>query len=54
MKGTTFITGIAAGMVVAAAAIGTMYPDITRRMVRDGKKMFRGGRRSARRISDML
>lgn len=45
MKTLPFMIGVAAGMTVAAAAMTTMYPDIPRRMMRDGKKMCRCGRR---------
>ena len=45
MKTVTFITGIAAGMAVATAALTTMYPDVPRRMARDSKRMMRTGKR---------
>lgn len=45
MKTLPFMIGVAAGMTVAAAAMTSMYPDIPRRMMRDGKKMCRCGRR---------
>ena len=47
MKSTLpFVVGLAAGMSVAAAAITSMYPDVSRRMLRDGKKMCRCGKRA--------
>jgi len=45
MKLVPFITGIATGMVVSVAAVTAMYPDVSRRMMRDGKKMIRNGKK---------
>lgn len=52
MKTVTFISGIAAGMVVAAVAMGAMYPDVPRRMMRDGKRAVRCGKKLACKIFD--
>lgn len=41
-----FIAGAAAGMAVTAAAMTTMYPDFSRRMARDGRRMYRSGKRA--------
>ncbi|MDO5112442.1 MAG: hypothetical protein Q4E65_09060 [Clostridia bacterium] len=46
MKTLPFIIGIAAGITVAAAAVTSLYPDVPRRMMRDGKKMCRCGMRA--------
>lgn len=45
MKKVPFIIGTAAGFVVATAALTSMYPDVSRRMVRDTKRLMRSGRR---------
>lgn len=54
MKAITFVAGIAAGMAVTTAAMTAMYPDVSRRMLRDSKKIWRNGRRTANRLSDLL
>ncbi len=54
MKAMTFVAGIAAGMAVATAAVSAIYPDVSRRMLRDSKKMWRSGKRTAMRLGDML
>jgi len=41
-----FVIGLAAGMTVSAAAITSMYPDVSRRMLRDGKRAARCGKRA--------
>ena len=41
MKVVSFISGLAIGMAAAAAAVSAMYPDIPKRMKRDGKHMMR-------------
>ncbi len=46
MRTLPFIIGVAAGMTLAAAAVSSMYPDIPRRMMRDGRKMCRCGRKA--------
>jgi len=54
MKTVTFITGVAAGMAVATAALTSMYPDVPRRMARDSRRALRKGRRVAHRIGGMF
>ena len=54
MRCITFVAGVAAGMAVAAAAVTSMYPDVSRRVVRDSKRMWRNGKRVALRFGDML
>lgn len=39
------VLSVAAGMAVSAAAITIMYPDVYRRMLRDGKKTFKKGQK---------
>ena len=50
MKTLPLMIGMAAGMAVAAAAVCAMYPDVSRRMMRDGKRLVRCGRRTVERI----
>lgn len=54
MKTITFVAGLAAGMAVATAAVTAMYPDVSRRLLRDSKKMWRNGKKTAMRWGDML
>ncbi len=42
MKVFGFASGMALGMAAATAAVAAMYPDIPKRMKRDGKKLWRG------------
>ena len=49
MKPLTFIAGIAIGAAAATAAVTSMYPDISRRMMRDGRRAWRNGKRMAQR-----
>jgi len=39
MKAISIGIGMVAGMAIATAAITCMYPDVPRRMLRDGKRM---------------
>ncbi|HHT87219.1 MAG TPA: hypothetical protein GXZ61_06120 [Clostridiales bacterium] len=48
MKSGLVFLGMAAGAAVAAVSISMMYPDIYRRMVRDGRRALRKGKRFAR------
>lgn len=53
MKSLVIISGcagLAAGMAIAGMAITSMYPDVSRRMMRDGRRAFRGGKRIITRI----
>ncbi len=54
MKGWVFVGGIAAGMAMATAALTGMYPDITRRMARDGKRVVKCGKKAASQISGIF
>ncbi|OQA14685.1 MAG: hypothetical protein BWY62_00946 [Firmicutes bacterium ADurb.Bin356] len=42
--------GIVAGMAMATAAINTMYPDLPKRMLRDGRRAVRCTRRAINNI----
>lgn len=44
MKVST-VAGIFAGMAVSTAAITVLYPDVYRRMLRDGKKTLKKGQK---------
>lgn len=50
MKCAPFIAGLAAGTVMAAAAMTALYPDVSRRMLRDGRRMVRQGKRAVERM----
>lgn len=42
MKIWGFVSGVALGMTAATIAVTSIYPDVQRRMKRDGKRMLRG------------
>ncbi len=42
MKMLSFAAGMAVGMTAAAVAVTSMYPAVTRKMKRSGKKLWRG------------
>ena len=42
MKVFGFVSGMALGMAAAAAAVAAMYPDVPKRMKRDGKNLWHG------------
>ncbi|MEI3424505.1 MAG: hypothetical protein V8Q85_05415 [Christensenellales bacterium] len=51
MKTVVFAAGLAARhMAVAAAAVCAMYPDVSRRAVRDSKRMIKSGKRAIDRM----
>ena len=50
MKTVAFAAGLAAGMAVAAAAVCAMSPDVSRRAVRDSKRMIKTGKRAIDRM----
>lgn len=45
MKPLAMGLGMIAGAALAVTAITTMYPDVPRRMLRDGKRAVRTGKR---------
>lgn len=42
--------GIVAGIAMATAAINSMYPDVPKRMMRDGRRAVRSTRRAINNI----
>jgi len=45
MKSLAMGLGMVAGAALAVTAITSIYPDVPRRMVRDGKRALRTGKR---------
>ncbi len=45
MRTVAFMAGVAAGAVMAGAALSAAYPDVPRRMSRDARKVMRCGKR---------
>ena len=45
MRTVAFVAGVAAGMVMAGAALSKAYPDVPRRVSRDARKIVRCGKR---------
>ena len=45
MKVAALGIGMAAGAALAVTLINSLYPDVPRRMVRDGKRMWRKSKR---------
>lgn len=54
MKTATLMLGMAAGMAMAAAGLIAMYPDVSRRMVRDSKRALKCGKRAMGRFEHMF
>ena len=50
MKAGSVVTGMAAGMAIAATAITIMYPDVYRRMMRDSKRAVKNGKKLINKI----
>lgn len=48
MKTAALGIGMVAGAALAVTAMTTMYPDIPRRMKRDGMRLVRNGKRMLR------
>lgn len=44
MKAIAFVAGVAAGVGISAALLSSCYPDMSRRMMRDGRRIFRTGK----------
>ena len=42
MKLWSFAAGMAVGVAAATVAVSSMYPSVTRKMKRDGKRLWRG------------
>lgn len=47
MKSVFMVAGMAAGAALAVTAVSAMYPDVMRRMKRDGAKTLRSIKRTA-------
>ena len=47
MKKMAFVVGLAAGMAAASAVLTSMYPDVSRRLARDTRRVMRSGRKMA-------
>ena len=45
MKSIAFAAGLAAGMAATAAAVCAMYPDVSRRAMRDCRRLMKNGKR---------
>ena len=54
MKAATFVIGIAAGMAMATAGVIAIYPDVSRRMMRDSRRALRCGRRAVGQIGNLF
>lgn len=50
MKTLALGIGMIAGAAVAVSVVSSMYPDIPRRMARDGKRWMRGAKRAVTHI----
>ncbi|MCE5235923.1 MAG: hypothetical protein ABFC62_07420 [Clostridiaceae bacterium] len=50
MKAVPLVIGMAAGVAIASAALMSMYPDVSRRMMRDSKRAARCTRRAVGRM----
>ena len=46
MKAVPIVIGLAAGITLASAAILSMYPDVSRRMMRDSRRAAKFTRRA--------
>ncbi|MDR0840721.1 MAG: hypothetical protein LBN26_04965 [Christensenellaceae bacterium] len=45
MKAIPFAVGLAAGIVATGVAVSALYPDVSRRVMRDSRRAVRSGRR---------
>lgn len=54
MKTLAMGLGMVAGAAITLTVINTMYPDIPRRMMRDGRRMARQTRKTFSEFSDMV
>ncbi|HWS29356.1 MAG TPA: hypothetical protein VN512_04495 [Clostridia bacterium] len=50
MKAVPLVIGMAAGITIASAALMSMYPDVSRRMLRDSRKAARCTKRAVGRV----
>ncbi len=54
MRSLAIGLGMIAGAAVTLTAISSMYPDIPRRMMRDGRRVVRNTRRTVCSMSDLI
>lgn len=54
MKTLAMGLGMVAGAAITLTVINTMYPDIPRRMMRDGRRMARQTRKTFSEFGDMV
>ena len=54
MKTLQMGLGAVAGAVITLAMVNCMYPDVPKRMVRDGRRMIRSARRTVCDLSELM
>lgn len=54
MKSLALGLGMVAGAAIALSVVDSMYPDVRRRMMRDGRRMVRHTRRTMCDLGDMI
>lgn len=46
--------GVIAGAAITLTTIGSLYPDVPRRMMRDGRRLVRSTRRTVCNMGDLI
>ena len=54
MRSLAMGLGVIAGAAITLTAINSMYPDVPRRLVRDGRRLCRNARRTATDFGNMM
>ena len=54
MKSLAMGLGMVAGAAITLTVVTSLYPDVPRRMMRDGRRMVRDTRRTICNLSDMI
>ena len=54
MKSVAMGLGMVAGAAITLTVVNSMYPDLPRRMMRDGRRMVRHTRRTICDLGDMI
>ena len=54
MKTVAMGLGVVAGAAIALTVVNSLYPDVSRRMMRDGCRMVRCTKRKVRHFRDMM
>jgi len=54
MRSLAMGIGFVAGAAIALTAIGSMYPDVPRRMMRDGRRTVRATKRTMCELGDLI